>query len=101
MPTLVVVGQMHWVRFVSNVTFIRRSVVGPAYLSVVPIFRKVTVWDFLAVVVGLLVEPSLGGIGQSGIPTRHVQVLSLAIDSRVLELLVIREILGIFLGVTG
>lgn len=101
MPTLVVVGQMHWSRYVSNMTFSRGSVVGQAYLSVVPIFRKVTVWDFLAVIVGLLVEPRAGGIGQSGIPTRHVQVLSLAIDSRVLELLVIGEVLGIFLGVTG
>lgn len=57
------------------------------YLGVVSVTSKVTVWDVLAVIVGLLVEPGVGGIGQAGISTRHEQVLSLTVNSRVLEFL--------------
>lgn len=58
-----------------------------AYLGVVPVTSKVTVWNFLAVVVRLLVEPRAGGIGQTSIATGHEQVLSLTVNSRVLEFL--------------
>lgn len=57
------------------------------YLGVVPVTSKVTIWDVLAVIVRLLVEPRASGIGQTRIPTGHEQVLPLTVNPRVLELL--------------
>lgn len=64
-----------------------------------PVTPKVTVWDVLAVIVRLLVEPRVSGIGQTRIPTGHEQVFPLTVNPRVLEFLGICEMLGILPGV--